>query len=166
MKTEAEWAHIDDHTEAGRTDGVSASIIKGQDGTHRVQALDPGVRQQDGRTFRMLHDLVAIRPDNESEFVGSIVVPDAVKADQFNKGNLIHDKNTYHSGIVLGHGPGRKEDKHGRRIPMDLKVGDRVLYHRPSSSGLVWHDGKLCAVIHADGGEVKGDAIAWVVLEP
>jgi chaperonin GroES len=65
--------------------------------------------------LRPLHDRVIIkRRDNERTTASGIVIPDsaAEKPDQ---------------GEVLAVGPGKKTED-GKLIPMDLKVGDKVLF--------------------------------------
>ncbi|AMP38427.1 co-chaperone GroES [Ralstonia syzygii subsp. celebesensis] len=65
--------------------------------------------------LRPLHDRVIVkRLDNETKTASGIVIPDAAaeKPDQ---------------GEVLAVGPGKKDDK-GNPIPLDVKVGDRVLF--------------------------------------
>ncbi|CAM5200307.1 co-chaperone GroES [Castellaniella sp. UC4442_H9] len=65
--------------------------------------------------LRPLHDRVIIkRLDNERTTASGIVIPDsaAEKPDQ---------------GEVLAVGPGKKTED-GKLIPMDLKVGDKVLF--------------------------------------
>jgi chaperonin GroES len=65
--------------------------------------------------IRPLHDRVIVkRLDNERKTASGIVIPDNVaeKPDQ---------------GEVVAVGPG-KRDEHGKLIPVELKVGDRVLF--------------------------------------
>jgi chaperonin GroES len=65
--------------------------------------------------IRPLHDRVIVkRLDQERKTASGIVIPDsaAEKPDQ---------------GEVMAVGPGKKDD-HGKFIPVDLKVGDRVLF--------------------------------------
>jgi chaperonin GroES len=65
--------------------------------------------------IRPLHDRVIVkRLDNERKTASGIVIPDNVaeKPDQ---------------GEVLAVGPGKLDDN-GKRIPIELKVGDRVLF--------------------------------------
>jgi chaperonin GroES len=65
--------------------------------------------------LRPLHDRVIIkRLDNETKTASGIVIPDnaAEKPDQ---------------GEVLAIGAGKRDDS-GKVIPMDVKVGDRVLF--------------------------------------
>ncbi|HZP27042.1 MAG TPA: co-chaperone GroES [Dehalococcoidia bacterium] len=66
-----------------------------------------------------LHDRVVIRQGKQEEVRASgLVIPDTVK----EKPQL---------GEVIAVGPGRL-DEEGKRVPMDLKVGDRVLYAKYS----------------------------------
>ena len=63
-----------------------------------------------------LEDRVVVRPLEEEETtISGIVIPDTAK-----------EKPT--EGEVVAVGPGRFEE--GNRIPMDVKVGDRVIYSK------------------------------------
>ena len=65
--------------------------------------------------LRPLHDRVFIkRLDNETKTASGLVIPEtaAEKPDQ---------------GEILAVGTGKKDDS-GKTIPMDVKVGDRVLF--------------------------------------
>jgi len=65
--------------------------------------------------IRPLHDRVIVkRLDNERKTTSGIVIPDtaAEKPDQ---------------GEVVAIGPGKRDDN-GKLIPIDVKVGDRVLF--------------------------------------
>ena len=126
-----------------------------------IYALDWGVRLP--QRIRLLRDLVAIRPDFESEFFGEkglIEVPGQVRDDQFQRNDYIRSYNQFHTGTVLRVGPGRY-DEDGDRMGLDVKEGDRVKYNRPSASGLIWEDGTTVCLIQCDGGD-KGDAVTWV----
>jgi chaperonin GroES len=62
-----------------------------------------------------LEDRIVIRPADETESMrGGLYIPDTAK-----------EKPT--QGAVIAVGPGRLDDN-GKRIPMDLKVGDQVIY--------------------------------------
>ena len=62
-----------------------------------------------------LHDRIVIKPVVQEEVLASgIVIPDTAKEKP-------------QQGTVIAAGPGRLDDN-GKRIPMDVKVGDRVLY--------------------------------------
>ena len=63
-----------------------------------------------------LEDRVVVKPGDEEETtVSGIVIPDTAKEKP-------------QEGEVVAVGPGRFED--GKRIPMDVKQGDRVLYSK------------------------------------
>ena len=60
-----------------------------------------------------------------------IIVKQAEAQTQTASGLYIPDnaKEKPQQGEVLAVGPGRRDDK-GERIPMDVKVGDKVLYSK------------------------------------
>jgi chaperonin GroES len=63
-----------------------------------------------------LEDRVVVRPSEEEETTPTgIVIPDTAKEKP-------------QEGEVVAVGPGRFED--GNRVPVDVKVGDRVLYSK------------------------------------
>ena len=65
--------------------------------------------------FTPLHDRVAIKPmDQEEKTLGGIIIPDTAKEKPMQ-------------GKVIAVGKGTK-DKEGNLIPLDVKVGDKVLY--------------------------------------
>ena len=67
-----------------------------------------------------LADRVAIRPMEETETMkGGLYIPDTAKEKPIQ-------------GEVLAVGPGRIEK--GQRVPMELKVGDRVVYGKYSGT--------------------------------
>lgn len=62
-----------------------------------------------------LHDRIVIKPIVQEEVLASgIVIPDTAKEKP-------------QQGEVVAVGPGRLDDA-GKRIPMDVKKGDRILY--------------------------------------
>ena len=62
-----------------------------------------------------LHDRIVIRPQVQEEVLASgIVIPDTAKEKP-------------QQGTVIAAGPGRLDDN-GKRVQMDVKIGDRVLY--------------------------------------
>jgi len=62
-----------------------------------------------------LHDRIVIKPVVQEEVLASgIVIPDTAKEKP-------------QQGTVIATGPGRLDDN-GKRIAMDVRVGDRVLY--------------------------------------
>ena len=65
--------------------------------------------------FRPLHDRVAVEPiEKEEKTAGGIIIPDSAKEKPIQ-------------GKVLAVGKGSKNDK-GEVTPLDVKVGDTVLY--------------------------------------
>jgi chaperonin GroES len=73
--------------------------------------------------LKPLHDRVVVRRvDSEAVTKGGIVIPDAAteKADQ---------------GTVLAVGPGKRNDA-GELIPLDVAVGDRVLFGKFSGQNV------------------------------
>ena len=71
-------------------------------------------------TITPSEDRVVIRPTDEAETMrGGLYIPDTAK-----------EKPT--QGEVIAVGPGRFEK--GARVPMDLKVGDKVIYGKYSGT--------------------------------
>ena len=67
-----------------------------------------------------LGDRVAIRPAEETETMkGGLYIPDTAKEKPIQ-------------GDVVAVGPGRTEK--GEKVPMELKVGDRVIYGKYSGT--------------------------------
>ena len=71
--------------------------------------------------FRPLHDRVVVkRIDAEEKTKGGILIPDTAKEKPWE-------------GEVLAVGPGGR-DESGKRIPIDIKVGDRILFGKWSGT--------------------------------
>ncbi len=71
--------------------------------------------------FRPLHDRVVVkRVDAEEKTSGGIIIPDTVKEKPSQ-------------GEVVAVGPGGR-DEAGKLVPIDLKVGDRVLFGKWSGT--------------------------------
>ena len=71
--------------------------------------------------FRPLHDRVVVRRiDAEEKTKGGIIIPDTAKEKP-------------QEGEVIGIGPGGR-DESGKLIPIDLKVGDRILFGKWSGT--------------------------------
>jgi len=71
--------------------------------------------------FRPLHDRVVVtRIDAEGKTAGGIIIPDTAKEKP-------------QQGKVVAVGPGGR-DENGKLIPLDLKVGDRVLFGKWSGT--------------------------------
>ena len=66
--------------------------------------------------LKPLEDRIVVRPvEGEETTVSGIVIPDTAKEKP-------------QEGEVLAVGPGRFED--GNRVPLDVKVGDKVIYSK------------------------------------
>ena len=71
--------------------------------------------------FRPLHDRVVVkRIDAEDKSAGGIIIPDTAKEKPSQ-------------GEVVGVGPGGRDDN-GKLIPIDIKVGERVLFGKWSGT--------------------------------
>lgn len=72
--------------------------------------------------IRPLADRVVVRPltDEESGNVSSsgIIIPDTAKKDKPEQ------------GVVIAVGGGKWSDSKGERIPMDVKIGDRIVFSK------------------------------------
>lgn len=67
--------------------------------------------------IKPLHDQVLlIRQESEQKTAGGIIIPDTAKEKPVE-------------GKLVAVGPG-KMDREGKRIPMEIKAGDRVLFGR------------------------------------
>ena len=67
-------------------------------------------------SLQPLEDRIVVRPiEEESKTASGLVIPDTAKERP-------------QEGEVIAVGPGRFED--GQRVPMDVKVGDKVIYSK------------------------------------
>jgi chaperonin GroES len=72
-------------------------------------------------SFRPLGDRVLVkRVEEESKTKGGIIIPDTAKEKP-------------QEGEVLAVGPGARDDK-GKRVDLDVKVGDRILFGKWSGT--------------------------------
>jgi chaperonin GroES len=84
--------------------------------------------------FRPLHDRVVVtRIDADGKTAGGIIIPDSAKEKPSQ-------------GEVISVGPGGR-DESGKIIPIDLKVGDRVLFGKWS------------------GNEVKIEGVEYLIMK-
>ena len=84
--------------------------------------------------FRPLHDRVVVeRIDAEAKSAGGVIIPDTAKEKP-------------QQGKVVGVGPGGR-DESGKLIPIDLKVGNRILFGKWS------------------GTEVKIDGVEYLIMK-
>jgi chaperonin GroES len=83
-----------------------------------------------------LADRVAIRPLEETETMrGGLYIPDTAKEKPMQ-------------GEIIAVGPGRVEK--GEKVPMELKVGDRVLYGKYSGTEVKIDDEEILIVKESD----------------
>ena len=83
-----------------------------------------------------LADRVAIRPLEETETMrGGLYIPDTAKEKP-------------QQGEVVAVGPGRFEK--GERVPLEVKVGDRVLYGKYSGSEVKIDDEDILIIKESD----------------
>jgi chaperonin GroES len=84
--------------------------------------------------FRPLHDRVVVkRTDSEQKSSGGIIIPDTAQEKP-------------QQGEVIAVGPGGR-DEAGKLIPLDVKVGDKVLFGKWS------------------GTEVKLDGVEYLIMK-
>ena len=77
-----------------------------------------------------LADRVVVKPIEREEVTkGGIVLPDTIKERPVE-------------GEVLAVGPGRLSDD-GKRVPMDIKVGDRIIYTKYGGTEIKIDDEEL-----------------------
>ena len=90
--------------------------------------------------FRPLHDRILVkRLEKEEEVKGSIIIPDTAKEKP-------------QEGEVIAVGEGKKNDD-GKRMPMDVKPKDRILFGKYSGSEIKM-DGEEYLILRED--EVLG----------
>ena len=72
--------------------------------------------------IKPLEDRIVVRPlEAEQTTASGLVIPDTAKEKP-------------QEGEVLAVGPGRFDDAGAKRVPMDVKVGDKVLYGKYSGT--------------------------------
>ena len=71
--------------------------------------------------FRPLHDRVVVRRiESEEKTAGGIIIPDTAKEKP-------------QEGEIIAVGPGAR-DESGKLVPLDVKVGDRILFGKWSGT--------------------------------
>jgi chaperonin GroES len=87
--------------------------------------------------FRPLHDRIVVkRIDAEEKTAGGIIIPDTAKEKPSQ-------------GTVQAVGPGGR-DEAGKLIPIDVRVGDRVLFGKWSGTEVVIDGGDLLIMKESD----------------
>ena len=101
--------------------------------------------------FRPLHDRVVVkRIDAEEKSAGGIIIPDTAKEKPSQ-------------GEVIAVGPGGR-DEAGKLIPIDIKVGDRVLFGKWSGTEvkidgqelLIMKESDIMGIDRRAGGQEEG----------
>jgi chaperonin GroES len=98
--------------------------------------------------FRPLHDRVVVRRvEYEEKTLGGIIIPDTAKEKP-------------QEGEIVAVGPGGR-DEAGKLIPIDLKVGDRVLFGKWSGTDVKIDGEELLIMKESDVmGVIEGKAAA------
>jgi chaperonin GroES len=102
----------------------------------RILTADDGNQETSiMKGFRPLHDRVLVRRiEAEEKTPGGIIIPDTAKEKPVE-------------GEVLAVGAGAR-DENGRIVPLDVKVGDRVLFGKwAGTDGLILKEADILGVI-------------------
>jgi chaperonin GroES len=84
-----------------------------------------------------LGDRVVVQPSAEEDVTkGGIILPDTAKEKP-------------QRGVVIAVGPGRL-DEEGKRIPMEVKKGDKVIYSKYAGSELKQNDEEVLILRESD----------------
>lgn len=84
-----------------------------------------------------LGDRVVVQPSTEEEVTkGGIILPDTAKEKP-------------QRGVVIAVGPGRL-DEEGKRIPMEVKKGDKVIYSKYAGSEIKQNDEEVLILRESD----------------
>jgi chaperonin GroES len=97
-------------------------------------------------TFRPLHDRILVkRIDAEEKTKGGIIIPDTAKEKP-------------QEGEVLAVGPGAR-DENGKIVPLDVRVGDRILFGKWSGTEIKLDGEDLLIMKESDAmGVIEGAA--------
>jgi len=87
--------------------------------------------------LKPLADRVLVRPIEEQELKkGSIIIPDTAKEKPVQ-------------GEVVAIGPGKPNDD-GKKVPLEVKIGDRILYGKYSGTEVEIDEQKLLVMNESD----------------
>ena len=88
-------------------------------------------------TLKPLGDRLVVKPIEQEEVTASgIILPETAKEKP-------------QEGEVLAAGPGKLDDN-GKRVPMEVKVGDRVLYAKYAGTEIKLEDDKVLILKESD----------------
>ena len=108
------------------------------------------VLEENDMTFRPLHDRILVRRiEAEQKTAGGIIIPDTAKEKPSE-------------GEVIAVGPGVR-DEDGKHIPLDVKVGDRILFGKWSGTEiklngedlLIMKESDVMGIIEVNAAEKK-----------
>jgi chaperonin GroES len=105
----------------------------------RIEITDTDRKKEEGMASKLtpLGDRVLVKPiEKEEKTKSGIYLPDTAKEKP-------------QEGEVIGVGPG-KYDETGKRIPMDLKVGDTVIYAKYGGTEIKVDDVELMILRESD----------------
>src|SRR5438128_12130088 len=89
--------------------------------------------------LKPLEDRIVVRPNEAEETtVSGIVIPDTAKEKP-------------QQGAVLAVGPGRRSEQTGELIPLDIKVGDTVVYSKYGGTEITVEGEDLLILTSRDG---------------
>ena len=87
--------------------------------------------------FKPLHDRVVVRRvESEEKTAGGLIIPDTAKEKPAE-------------GIVVAVGEGAR-DEDGKRIPMDVKEGDKILFGKWSGTEVILDGEELLIMKESD----------------
>ena len=87
--------------------------------------------------MKPLGDRVIVEPlEQEEKTASGIILPETAKEKP-------------QQGTVLAVGPGRRDDA-GKRVPMDVKVGDKVLFQKYGGTEVKLDDKKVIVMKESD----------------
>ncbi len=89
-------------------------------------------------SIKPMQDRLLVKPaDEEQKTAGGIIVPDTATKEKPMRGE------------VIATGPGKLNDE-GSRLPMDVKVGDKVIYSKYSGTEFKLDDDELLIIEQND----------------
>lgn len=101
--------------------------------------------------LRPLHDNILVTPlEAKEKTEGGLFIPENAK-----------EKPTRGKVVAVGEG---RTDEHGKRVPLDVKVGDEVLYGKYAGTDVELHgeqhkmikEADVLAVVEGEGADAKG----------
>jgi len=106
------------------------------------------VDEESDMTFRPLHDRILVRRiEAEEKTAGGVIIPDTAKEKP-------------QEGEVVAAGPGARDDS-GQLRPLDVKVGDRILFGKWSGTEIKLNGEDLLIMKESDVmGVIEVDAAA------